>query len=210
MAKQPHKKNPYQLRKAPSQARAISTVDSILEAAAEIVVQLGYAGASTNAIAERAGVGIGSLYEYFPGKDAIFAELKRRRAKEHFALLTSEPREKGLPEMLRHLTTNHIAFVRKDAALHSALETVVPRFAVEETEEEVLEAYMPLSNDFLEVHSNFVRPSAELPFVSELLMRVLISTVNDYANKSPEKLNDPQLVEQLTEMLSRYLIVEAD
>ena len=60
-------KSRYQLKKQPRQARSKATVDAILEAAARILVNSGYGGASTNVIAQKAGVSIGSLYEYVPG-----------------------------------------------------------------------------------------------------------------------------------------------
>lgn len=66
-------------RKAPRQARAAATIDTILEGAAHILRRDGLGGLTTNHIAERAGVSIGSLYQYFPGKDAILAELIRRK-----------------------------------------------------------------------------------------------------------------------------------
>ncbi|CAN7630694.1 TetR/AcrR family transcriptional regulator [Caballeronia sp. LjRoot34] len=58
-------------RKQPAQPRSSRTVGIILEAAAHILEQQGFEGYTTNAIAERAGVSIGSLYQYYPGKDAI-------------------------------------------------------------------------------------------------------------------------------------------
>ena len=51
----------YALRKQPKQQRAKATVDAVLEASARVLVDVGYAKASTNLIAEKAGVGIGSL-----------------------------------------------------------------------------------------------------------------------------------------------------
>lgn len=69
-------------RKRPRQARSLATFEAILEAAARILESLGFAGFNTNAVAERAGVSIGSLYQYFPSKDALIVELIRReRAK---------------------------------------------------------------------------------------------------------------------------------
>jgi AcrR family transcriptional regulator len=62
-------------RKAPSQARARETVKAIMQAAAELIAARGYAAATTNKIAERAGVSIGSLYQYFPNKTAILVRL---------------------------------------------------------------------------------------------------------------------------------------
>jgi len=58
-----------------------------LEGAAQVLGKLGYAETTTNRIAERAGVSIGSVYEYFPGKDAIFATLKERLDQETFELV---------------------------------------------------------------------------------------------------------------------------
>ncbi|KCZ89007.1 TetR/AcrR family transcriptional regulator [Hyphomonas jannaschiana] len=62
-------------RKAPVQARSAATVEAILEAAAHILENEGFDGYTTNAIARRAGVSIGSLYQYFPNKDAVTAAL---------------------------------------------------------------------------------------------------------------------------------------
>lgn len=64
-----------QPRKSPSQSRSQKTVDYILEAAAHILEAQGFEGYTTNAIAERAGVSIGSLYQYFPGRDAVTVAL---------------------------------------------------------------------------------------------------------------------------------------
>src|SRR5260370_38447536 len=60
-------------RKLASQERSRSTVDALLEATARILVKEGYDQASTNRIAEVAGVSIGSLYQYFPSKEALRA-----------------------------------------------------------------------------------------------------------------------------------------
>lgn len=65
-------------RKRPRQARSLATFEAILEAAARILESLGFAGFNTNAVAELAGVSIGSLYQYFPSKDALIVELIRR------------------------------------------------------------------------------------------------------------------------------------
>lgn len=65
-------------RKTPVQARSGVTVDAILEAAAHILESEGLDGYTTNAIAKRAGVSIGSLYQYFPNKDAVTAALVLR------------------------------------------------------------------------------------------------------------------------------------
>ena len=69
---------PEKLRRTPHQTRALQTVDFILEAAAYILAEEGLGGFTTNRIAERAGVNIASLYQYFPNKSAILEELQAR------------------------------------------------------------------------------------------------------------------------------------
>ncbi|TDE51562.1 TetR/AcrR family transcriptional regulator [Nonomuraea mesophila] len=62
-------------RKHPRQQRSRETVAAILEAAAQLFQRHGYTATTTNKIAERAGVSIGSLYQYFPNKDALLVAL---------------------------------------------------------------------------------------------------------------------------------------
>lgn len=66
------------LRKVPTQMRASATFDSIVEAAAHILRDEGPRGLTTNKVAVRAGVSIGSLYQYFPNKKAIVRALLER------------------------------------------------------------------------------------------------------------------------------------
>ena len=70
--------DPFSARKPGRQTRAWETIEAILEASSRIVHRRGIAGLTTNRIAELAGVSIGSLYQYFPGKDAILHALVRR------------------------------------------------------------------------------------------------------------------------------------
>jgi AcrR family transcriptional regulator len=64
-----------QPRRKPLQVRAELTRERILTAAAHVFAEHGYAAGTTNRIAERARISIGSLYQYFPNKDAILAQL---------------------------------------------------------------------------------------------------------------------------------------
>jgi len=69
-------------RKKPRQDRSQATVDVIFEAAARIFEKVGFQAATTNAIAERAGVSVGSLYQYFPNKLAVLSALRERHFEE--------------------------------------------------------------------------------------------------------------------------------
>ena len=94
---------PLNPRKQPSQRRSRETVGIILEAAARILEKDGLAGFNTNAVAERAGVSIGSIYQYFPNKDALILALIAKF--EHELLETVREaakvaRGRGLPAAL--------------------------------------------------------------------------------------------------------------
>lgn len=81
--------SPRQLepRRVPKQSRSTGTVEAIVEAAAQVFERHGYASGTTNRIAERAGVSIGSVYQYFPNKDTILLALVRRHIAEVTELL---------------------------------------------------------------------------------------------------------------------------
>jgi len=83
------------LRKAPRQRRAVHTVDALLEAAALVLEEDGLEGFNTNAVARRAGASIGTLYQYFPSKDALTLALLLR---EDRAFLDAADAAVALPD----------------------------------------------------------------------------------------------------------------
>ena len=72
------RQRPLSPRKTPRQGRSQLTYDAIVEAAMRVLSAEGLERFNTNAVAERAGVSIGSLYQYFPDKDVLMAEIIRR------------------------------------------------------------------------------------------------------------------------------------
>lgn len=99
-------------RKKPAQPRATATVDVILEAAADILERHGLEGYTTNEIAARAGVSIGSLYQYFPNKDAVTIALIEREmagmVDEVVAALALTPTRRALQEAIRAAVRNQV------------------------------------------------------------------------------------------------------
>jgi AcrR family transcriptional regulator len=74
----PRRSAALDVRKAPRQSRSAHTVDALLEAAALVLEEGGLEGFNTNAVAQRAGASIGTLYQYFPSKDALTLALLQR------------------------------------------------------------------------------------------------------------------------------------
>ena len=87
-------------RRIPRQARAAETVSLVLEAAAQILEAQGLAGFTTNAVAERAGVSIGTLYQYFADKNAVLLALARQQTEATVAAVRGalEPVGENDPE----------------------------------------------------------------------------------------------------------------
>ncbi len=109
--------------KQPVQARSRHTVQAILEAAVHIFEAHGYAAGTTARIAERAGVSIGSLYQYFPGKDAVIAALAERHLDEVRAFgerMASQPGLAAMPLelLIHHLVDNFVAMHQASPRLH--------------------------------------------------------------------------------------------
>ncbi|MGS0896933.1 TetR/AcrR family transcriptional regulator [Burkholderia stagnalis] len=117
-------------RKHASQPRSRATVDALVEATARILVKEGFDKASTNRIAEKAGVSIGSLYQYFPGKEALVAAVIERHQRE-----LADVVQRALAELdalpvaaaVRRLVAAALAAHRVDPKLHAVLSEQIPR-----------------------------------------------------------------------------------
>nr|WP_322787075.1 TetR/AcrR family transcriptional regulator [Paraburkholderia dilworthii] len=90
-------------RKVPQQSRAQQTVATILEAAALVLESRGSDGLNTNLVAQRAGVSVGTLYQYFPNKDALIVALSKRELAVFFAEAEGALNEPTGQTALKHL-----------------------------------------------------------------------------------------------------------
>ena len=114
----------YKPRKIPSQERAQATYQAILDAAAQFLTSRPDADFDTNAVAERAGVSIGSLYQYFPNKGAVLSALIERQAERKLTRLrellsTDTPVE--LEQRIEQIMSVFVAHTSADFALERAL-----------------------------------------------------------------------------------------
>ncbi|MCP3707743.1 TetR/AcrR family transcriptional regulator [Paraburkholderia sp. CNPSo 3274] len=116
------------MRKAPKQARSRATIDAILDAAAHILGERGWSAFTTNAVAEAAGVSIGSLYQYFPDKLALIDAVRRRHFDDVLAVLQAAANPQ-IPRTRRiaALVDGMIAVHSRHPAAHRVLMEESPR-----------------------------------------------------------------------------------
>ena len=122
------KKPRISVRKAPRQARSTQLVTDILDAAGRVLIEEGAHRFTTARVAERAGVSIGSLYQYFPNKAAILFRLQTDEWKQNGALMRSILEDRSLAPRgrLRRLVHSFIRSEREEAEMRIALGDAAP------------------------------------------------------------------------------------
>lgn len=181
-------------------------MDAILGAARSLLVKQGLAALTTNKVAERAGVSIGSLYQYFPNKDSILAELQRRHMEEGSALMAD--RLHGLIEApprvaVRTMVRLMIELHRQDPALHKALVAQVPKG---------LERLGAIEQQIIALVTLYLARHAELLRVPEheLAAAIVVQTVEALTHGAvlhrPELLESSAFEDQVVELVTRYLL----
>lgn len=128
MAEQP--KTKISQRKRPKQARSNELVSAILQAATQVLEQEGAARFTTARVAERAGVSIGSLYQYFPNKAAILFRLQSEEWQRTGNLLATILRNQAHPprQRIQHLTLAFLQSECEEAAMRTALNDAAPLY----------------------------------------------------------------------------------
>jgi AcrR family transcriptional regulator len=147
-------------RKKASQERSRATVDSLVEATARILVKEGFDKASTNRVAELAGVSVGSLYQYFPSKEALVATVIERHSEEimqtvrrELADIERQPFEQGIRKLVAVAVKAH----RVRPKLHRVLAEQIPRVGKLEKAETFSQENFALLRAYLEVHRDEIR-----------------------------------------------------
>jgi AcrR family transcriptional regulator len=177
-------------RKRPRQARSRATVDAVLEATARVLVKRGFDGLTTNLVAEAAGVSIGSLYQYFPNKEALVGALIEKHVEDMTSLCLAE--------------LTRVAQLAVEPELHRVLTEQVPRVGrmAKLREIDALTHRM--------VAGLLATRRAELAIDDpDMAAFVLVSAIEAITHRaalfSPELLRDPRLIDETCTMVRRYL-----
>jgi AcrR family transcriptional regulator len=198
-------------RKSASQERSRQTVDALIEATTRILVKEGYDQASTNRIAEVAGVSIGSLYQYFPSKEALVAAVIDRHTQD-IAKATRNALVKAaalpIEAAAREFVSAGIDGHRINPKLHAVLAEQIPRVGrLENIEANVREGYS-LVRGYLEAHRDEI-DVADLDLAAFVLVTVVEALTHAAVLRRPDILSDEKasrFVDDATRLVVRYLM----
>ncbi len=174
-------------------------VEDLLQATTRIICREGLERLTTNQIAETAGVSVGSLYQYFPNKEALVAELRQRyeaRFLERLVRAFGSIAPLPLGEAIRAFARFTIDVHREDPQLHNELSPEIPEDQ-HRTVREMVRAY-------LEAHRDEVR-RPDLEIATYVLVEVGESLVHNTALRAPKRLEDPSFLDEVCDLMERYL-----
>jgi AcrR family transcriptional regulator len=197
-------------RKSASQERSRATVDALLEATARILMKEGYDQASTNRIAEVAGVSIGSLYQYFPSKEALVAAVIDRHTQEISAVTRAAlVKAAALPleAAARQFVSVAIDGHRVNPRLHGVLAEQIPHVGRLENIEANVHAGYALVRGYLEAHRDEI-DVADPDLAAFIVVTVVEALTHAAVLRRPDILTDAKaqlFVDDVTRLLVRYL-----
>lgn len=191
------------MRKEPRQERARTTVEAILEAAARILDRQGWGRFTTNAVAEAAGVSIGSLYQYFPNKLALVEAILRRHFDDVLSALRFADEHTSRIERIEGLVSGMIAAHSIHPSLHRVLLEDVPRGRISKS------VHQQFESEYSNLYAKLIAPSERFGANprSEVRAQVLSSAIEGVVHDAARRgtLRSPALKQELVHLADAYL-----
>ncbi len=197
-------------RKTASQSRSHSTVDALVAATARLLIEEGFDRTSTNKIAALAGVSIGSLYQYFPSKEALVAAVVERHTQDlsrvvmgAFLKVSERPIEVGVRELVVAGINAHSV----DPALHRILAEEAPRIGGLGDIDTLQRNGRALIRDYLEAHRGEIS-AADLDLAAFILVTTIEALTHSAVLHRPDILADGKAgayADEVTGLVLRYL-----
>jgi AcrR family transcriptional regulator len=194
-------------RKIATQQRSRATVDALIEATARILVKQGFDKASTNRVAELAGVSVGSLYQYFPSKEALVAAVIMRHQQEVMRIVRSElvqvmaePVEIAVRKIVALAVKGH----RVNPKLHRVLAEQIPRVGKLEDVEVFTRENFALFRNYLEGRRDEIRVD-DLDLASFVCVTSIEALTHNAVLHHPELFSD-RAMEALIDAGARLVI----
>jgi AcrR family transcriptional regulator len=193
-------------RKQPRQARSNQLVEAVLDAAVQVLMREGAQRFTTARVAERAGVSVGSLYQYFPNKAAILFRLQSDEWQRTSALLRRILEDHGTPPTARLRRLIH-AFIQsecEEAAIRTALSDAAPLYRDAPEAIEAKKENAQIFRNFLQEALPGVPDDAQM--LAGALMKMTLSEVGSSFSETPRtEAEIADWSEALADMLCAYL-----
>jgi AcrR family transcriptional regulator len=194
-------------KKLPTQRRSRETFEALVGACTWLLPRRSYAGTTTNHIAERAGVNIASLYEYFPGKDAIVAQVAERlvqRVLERLGEGASRVLAAGEEDAVRLWIELIHDTVAREKGLVSVFLNQVPYTNQLEPIQAIGSRLLSFSQQVRWRAGGFVRPDFSDASL-HLLINLVTSTILQSVLNPPEDVTPRQLVDELIRRVEEWI-----
>jgi AcrR family transcriptional regulator len=195
-------------RKRPRQSRSQATVTAILDATARILVERGFAAASTNAVAERAGVSVGSLYQYFPNKDALVSALQARHGEQMMAVIQralTKAMDATVADALAGLIQATVEAHGVDADLHRVLEEQLGSMAVDALRDEYTDVMEDRIVALLARHRDEIT-APDLKLAAFMLMHAAHGLIHAVVRQRPKGVSLKNATQEIVAMMTAYLV----
>jgi AcrR family transcriptional regulator len=200
-------------RKSPRQARAKVTVDAIVEATTQVLLEQGYDGFTTARAAERAGVSIGSLYQYFPNKAALVSAVIDRCCEGFLAGFEGAlagRRHARLADCIRTLVDMALVAHHLTPDLHRIVLEVAPRIGVADKAEQVSRAAAKAIESMLREHAGEIAPDVDLATAATIVETLLEAFAHRLVLARPARAQGDSLAREATRLLTHYLVAGSD
>jgi AcrR family transcriptional regulator len=191
------KKQPLEARKKPQQARSVATVSAILEGVAQVLETEGFERMTTTRVAERAGTSVGTLYQYFPSKEALLVaaiEAKMAQVDRALSKVFELPPTAPLSEHVRVMITALIDEKKRRPQLNAELSRQTPRLEKQRLITRTLDRAQGMVRALLDAHPSEIRVDD-----TELAAWMVVHAVNGMVDGAllgaPKLLADPRLTE---------------
>lgn len=199
------RKRRIELRKKPTTAAGAQITEAVLVAAGQVLEEHGADKLTTNLVAQKAGVSVGSLYQYFPNKDAIMAELARRlerMTEEHIVAALQQSEQGSLRETAERIVDimlGQLGGLQMRRALRVHLPpdwTMETSSSVDTTVRERLAAQMTGHRDIRD---------GDHELMAWIVGHAIEHVVEQAVIAAPELLTTPAFRDELVELAVRYL-----
>jgi AcrR family transcriptional regulator len=198
-------KAPNLPRKKPRQERAQVTVEAVLDAASQVLVRVGYDRATTSRIAEVAGVSVGTLYQYFPNKEALYGALLDRELSRGFLVMAQAVSQVPPPDVagcVAALVGSLLAHKANNPALHRVLKTELGRVDGSRILKRTNQQALDMTEALLALHGPWIADARQAAYLAVNAVEGIVGAV---LLDAPRRIGEPAFAASLVAVVLAIL-----